>query len=135
MKTLKEIKEEIKRRNDSDEYFFGFGQALLVTYLPFDEAEEFLVPEAKKEEWNPKPLTKDSVEKEIKEYLPFAWEKCKDQRGLSAERSVEKLGVWAWLLERNDLVEFAEDEENYSMYGEPILRKFFAEFNVNENDD
>jgi hypothetical protein len=95
----------------------------LRVYLP----EEFAAGYAS--EALPSPTTEEMLEK-IRKYLPFAFDKAANHRGLSAERSVHHLANWAWLAGRDDLCAFALDEVNYPYYGIPILKKFAAELGV-----
>lgn len=67
------------------------------------------------------PLTEKSVNKKIREYLPFAWKKANGERGISSERSIWKFKQWLWLLEDSEILAFASDNENYPFYGKPIL--------------
>jgi len=44
------------------------------------------------------PLTREAIIAKIVDYMPFAWEKANDERGLSAIRSIEHMKAWTWLL-------------------------------------
>ena len=61
----------------------------------------------------------ESVRAEMIEYLDFAWDKANDQRGLSAERSINHFEAWLWLLNNGSL----EQMENiaYRHYGKEKL--------------
>lgn len=119
MRTYDEI---VQKCHDSDSCF-GFDLQVLVPYLPFEYAKEFLKDNTVEEEWNKKviPLTEEHIKAEMADYMEFAWEKVKDHRGISASRSIEKMVEWCWLLGDNDSVDFASDDKNYAMYGAPIL--------------
>ena len=84
--------EEIEGRD-----FFGFEQGDLIMRLPFEKAKTFLDVRATKEEWKVLPRDGDSLRKVIFAYMPFAWSKANDKRGLSAARSISHFCAWTWL--------------------------------------
>lgn len=92
MRTQEQIKERIEAVKDQD--FFGAEHGDLIDFLDFDHAKAFLKEGVTSEEWKPKPLTEESIKHEAKEYLPFAWEKANNCRGLSANRSVDHLRAY-----------------------------------------
>jgi hypothetical protein len=51
--------------------------------------------------------------------MPFAWEKANDCRGLSANRSIEHMTAWLWML-GDDLAD--KMDGLYEYYGKPCLR-------------
>ena len=57
------------------------------------------------------------------DYMNFAWGKAQNKRGLSAARSIEKLAMWLWLLNREDLAAIIKHESLYEPYGAPALIK------------
>ena len=126
MKNITEIKNKIKEGFSND--FFGFGVSDLIDTLPFEDAkeylkEEFVAKENASEEWESTRLKSDEdVKEKMLDYLPFAWGKAEDERGLSADRSIQHFTAWAWLIDD----EFSNEIENmyntnYAPYGEPIL--------------
>lgn len=117
--------EEISARYDALKgQFMWFGGEVLLGYLDYDHAKPFLKPETTAEKWTPCERTRsdDDVLERMRDYMAFAWEKVEDHRGISAGRSVEKMTEWLWLLGDDDLVRFAEDEDNYPQYGAPVLK-------------
>jgi hypothetical protein len=118
MRTEKEIVERIRNSKS----LFGFDQGVLLSYLPFQTAKEFLKPEVTDAQWSGYPLPPEKAREELVEYLDFAIGKCADHRGLSAVRSVEKLAAWLWLLQDDELLAFANDDSNYPQYGAPIVK-------------
>ena len=121
MRTREEIRDRLKYLKQTD--FFGMTLEDLQIYLPEEFAEG--AQDSAKE-----PPSLNEVIKLIVEYLPFAFEKAINHRGLSTSRSIQHLVNWAWLACRNDLREFAEADEHYKMYGVPILKLFAQEFGV-----
>jgi len=126
MKEQKEIVDKIKTSND----FFGFQQEVLVPFLDYENAKEFLKPEVKKVAWKKSQvkLNKETVLEQMKDYMEFAWEKCSGHRGLSASRSLEKMRAWLWLLSDTEMIEFSDDEDNYPNYGAPVLAKISKKY-------
>ena len=117
MRTAKEILQRIEEVKNRD--FFGFELSDLLARLSFDEAKPLLNPGATKDDW-PEPLPRDreSILKEMFDYMPFAWGKAKNCRGISASRSMSHYNAWAWLA-GDDL----GDLLNYQYYGKDNLVK------------
>jgi hypothetical protein len=109
------IREEMKK-------FLGFGAEVLLPYLDYAHAKEFIKPEITEEKWNENPIdtSEEQARKDMADYMKFAWDKVADHRGISANRSVDKMEAWAWLLGRDDVVA-AMDEAPYENYGAPKL--------------
>ena len=127
MRKKKEVLERFKKGLEEDKIgiWYEFNGKLLVPYLPF----EYLRNDFFKEEVSDKEIrdfmediNKDSIMKEMKEYLSFAWEKCNNERGISANRSIEHFIEWIWLIDEvfsNKI--YKEYNENYHSYGANIL--------------
>lgn len=114
--------EEIVARCKSIERddFFGFQRAELIAFLPFGAAREFLRPDVTAEQWKDHVPTVEKVTAVMLDYMPFAWKKANDRRGISASRSVEHMKAWLWLLDEEAL---AEDLGRiYEFYGKPCLQ-------------
>lgn len=69
--------------------------------------------------------TEFTVKAETYRYLTFAIDKAKEHRGISATRSVEKLMVWMWMMEKVNHPD--EHTEPYVQYGVPILKWIASE--------
>lgn len=95
--------------------FFGFQTNDLVYFLDFEHAKPFLMEGTTAEQWSP---ALDPIEK-IKEYMPFAWGKANNNRGLSALRSIEHMKAWVWLDDQPTLSELLEPD--YQYYGKNHL--------------
>lgn len=113
-RTDDEIISRIEQLKETD--FFGFQTTDLIVRLPFDKAKPYLKPEVQESEWTPAPRDRASVIAEMLQYMPFAWEKANDCRGLSAGRSMAHYSAWTWLC-GDDL----GDLERYSFYGKDNL--------------
>lgn len=120
MRTQDEIVKKIHDLKDDD--FFGYKRSDLIDFLDFEHAKEFLKPEAVELEWNEhrsEPVDEVIIE-QIKKYMPFAWDKANNCRGLSASRSIEHMEAWLWLL--NDArLQDDFDAMEYEHYGKEKL--------------
>lgn len=113
-----EILSEIDRLKDDD--FFGFKRCDLISYLNYEQAKQFLKPEITQEKWTAEPRDRESILKQMEDYMPFAWEKANDERGISAGRSLAHFTAWIWMIgDENHFV----DLEIYRYYGKDNLRK------------
>ncbi len=119
MRSQNQIVDRIK---GGTEDFFGFAMSVMIEFVERDrrKREDWIKPEEDDIIPFHEP-TKENVLMQMKEYLPFAYDKAYMERGLSADRSVTKFTTWLWLLEDDDLYQFACNDENYPMYGRPIL--------------
>lgn len=115
MRTQQEILAKMEEVKSID--IFGVIQSDLIDYLDFNNAKQFLQEGVKEHEWNEN-YPKSDPAAEIREYLPFAWKKANDCRGLSAARSLMHLHAWLWLMGKDDLVTKLDD---YQYYGKPQL--------------
>lgn len=109
---------EIVARIESvkDEDFLGFEISDLILRLPFDAAKPYLIPDAKPGDWHPSPRDRESLIVEMLEYMPFAWDKANNERGISASRSMSHYTSWIWLA-GDDL----GDLSDYEYYGKDNL--------------
>lgn len=116
MKTDSQILARISEIADRD--FFGFESGDLIAVLPFTVAKSYLRDGVTESEWTPEPRDRDSVVARMLEYMPFAWDKANNCRGLSAGRSMSHYMAWTWLA-GDDL----GDLLNYEFYGKDNLVK------------
>lgn len=123
MRTPQEIIVKIRELKSKD--FFGFRVQDLALHLEKDDVLQFCKPDADLSNWKALPTDEESVKGEILEYMPFAWEKANNNRGLSAARSIDHMGAWLWLL---GLDKAAEQIREYNMYGKPQLRAICEAF-------
>ena len=114
MRTDEEIIARIEKIRDRD--FLGFEREDLIIRLPFDKAKQFLEPEAKEDEWEERPRDRNALLKQMEKYMPFAWEKANNGRGISACRSMSHYSSWTWLA-GDDL----GDLTDYQNYGKDNL--------------
>ncbi len=126
MRTDVEILTKLETVKDRD--MFGTIAGDLVSCLGREAVKPFLNPEVRPEDWNPEARDHDSVVARIEDYMPFAWGKANDERGLSAMRSLEHMYAWLWLL-GGEHAQWAEDNLNeYDDYGKPHLASICTRF-------
>jgi len=127
MRTQEEIVARYKDEASND--FLGTQRAELIGRLDFAHAREFLKPEATEDKW-PVPLSREDeeVRKAAVDYLPFAWEKANDCRGLSAGRSLDHYRAWFWLLGDEEMMR--ELAGSHTLYGKPMLVKISEKLGV-----
>lgn len=120
MRTPEEIVARCKVEGDRFSIAGQFVVEALVPFLTFEQARPLLKPDATENGWPTEPLTREAVLSEMRAYMEFAWGKVQDHRGLSASRSVEKIGAWIWLLGDEEILnEFKATD--YAQYGAPKL--------------
>ena len=96
--TQEQIQARAREVSTSGRDFFGVETKRLVSALDFEHAKEFLKPSVSEGDWTPEIASYGDVVSEIRSYLPFAWEKARGQRGLSAGRSLSHFAGLVWLL-------------------------------------
>ena len=106
--------------------FMDFRPEVLINFLSFESAKPHLKEDYIKEveagtkQWE-QHTTVEKAAEEFLDYMKFAWDKAEDERGISASRSVQKLGMWLWIMNRDDLRRIIEDDDLYNPYGAPAL--------------
>ena len=104
-----------------------FAGEVLVSYLDWDKSKEFYKEEFVKDVKNGVKQKPEKIEdiyetvQDMLDYLIFGYMKAMDERGISASRTINKLGHWLWLLGRDDLEELVNDDNLYNPYGMPAL--------------
>lgn len=132
MRTTDEILKRIAELDATD--IFGFTRSDLILSLPFEAAKPFLKADAAEEDWDYQSPDEENIVSVIKTYMPFAWEKANNCRGLSAARSLDHMKAWLWLLGED---EAAGSLGDYTHYGKPELRAICEHYGVDwkELDD
>ena len=72
----------------------------------------------------PKEWTEENIIKQLKEDLDFGWEKCCDQRGISASLMADVVQTWCNVLE-NGLYDLA-----YGYYGDNVFKTVAKKYDV-----
>lgn len=115
IRTDEEILARVEEVKDRD--WMGFERNDLIIYLPFDKARPFLVEGTTEDEWETLDRSRESVLKTMLDYMPFAWDKANNKRGLSAGRSMSHYAAWIWMA-GDDVGDLTE----YEYYGKDNLR-------------
>lgn len=118
MRTDDEILARIEARKEED--FFGFELPDLLIRLPFEKARPHVSDEITEAGWTTLPRDRESVLKEMHEYMSFAWDKANNCRGLSAGRSMCHYMAWVWLVGDEEVF---GDLTDYQYYGKDNLVK------------
>lgn len=132
MRSIAEITDRAEALRGSPELdCLGVKTFNIVPYLPFSYAKKFLKENVTADDWKPDPLTRVAVVGNIKSYMPFAWEKANNCRGISAQRSLMHMDSWLWLLGGEDS-DFGEalSVGQYSFYGKPQLVAICDRFQI-----
>lgn len=101
--------------------WLGFAREVLVSVLDYDHAKPYLNDTTTPESWAGQQIT--DVDAKTRWYYDFALGKIRDHRGISADRSVNKLREYAWLLGADDAI-VAMDTASYQNYGAPKVKAF-----------
>lgn len=117
MRTNDEI---VKKTIENRKVLFDFSSEVFVPFLPFEQAKPFLKKDSLEDQWEPKDFTREQVINDMRDYMEFAWGKVENHRGLSADRSVNKMTAWVWLLGDDDFLKELE-KAGYINYGAPKL--------------
>ena len=118
-RTQKEILARIKEIENDD--FFGATREDLVEFLAYDNAKKFLNDKATPQKWAKlqKPATRQVIIDSIANYMPFAWDKANACRGLSANRSIDHMRAYLWMLDDGSLEKM--EDITYEHYGKELL--------------
>ena len=118
MRTDDEILARIEARKKED--FLGFELPDLLIRLPFEKARPHVSDEITEAGWTTLPRDRESVLKEMHEYMSFAWDMANNCRGISAGRSMCHYMAWVWLVGDEEVF---GDLTDYQYYGKDNLVK------------
>lgn len=122
MRNLKAVMDFIRERD-----MLGLTYGDCIEYMSFEEATPYLNDEYIKkveegeETWDYKEYIPDRIIEDIKDYLPFAWDKANNCRGISAWRSILHFQNWFYMLGDKDIDKLVDTIGDYSYYGKPQL--------------
>ena len=113
MRTQEEIVKRIEEIRIDD--MFGFQISELIAHLDYENAKPYLKDGITEDQWEKENRSPKDI---MIDYMPFAWEKANDKRGISAGRSIAHYISWLWL----DGDEVLHKEiDDYEYYGKPQL--------------
>ncbi len=124
MRTTEQIIERLKAASKGD--IFGFESSILLVRLDFTDAKPFLKEDATGLGWEKLSRERQDVLAEMLGYMPFAWDKANNRRGISAWRSLAHYKSWLWLLD--DDQDYDEWVDPYEFYGKPNLIRICEAF-------
>ena len=105
--------------------FFGAEAEVSYSFLPYDEVRDSFNDEYRKKvesgETEYHQITDiEEAAQDFLDYMVFAWMKARDERGLSAIRSIIKLGAWLKIMSQPGLAAVlklaAESHDDYGKY-------------------
>lgn len=116
--------EIMEKMRDAQAKMLDFSSEVYINYLTKNNAVKFL-----SEEYIEKCLSGEETcitdinetTQDLLDYMVFGWMKALDQRGISAGRTIHKIGAWLWLLGRIDLYDLIHNDDLYNPYGTPAL--------------
>lgn len=133
MRTQNEIVQQMKKY-EQEQLFLDFRSEVLLEFLDYDHARPFLKDGVTAEEWE-KARAGASVMAAMTDYMSFAWGKANDERGLSANRSVQKMQAYLWLLGDEELATEIARPGNYGWYGKTALAMVCEKYNLPNEDN
>jgi len=118
-RTQDQIVARIHERKGDD--MLGFEVDEYVPYLDYEHAKAFIKPDVTKEQWEAD--TKDVMDPRDRafDYMPFAWDKANNCRGISSNRSISHFIAWLWLDGDDEL--WPTLWKDYRYYGKPQLEQ------------
>lgn len=122
--------EEIVAKLEASRSFFGFDKDVYISALDYQHAKPYLRAEVTAEEWEEVLEEDGPLEERFASYMQFAIGKALGHRGISANRSVEKLNAFSWLLGEDEWI-----EDPYPNYGVPILKAIAERHDLPWPDD
>lgn len=127
--TPEQIVARLEYRKQDDP--FAFEVVDYLSWLDYAHAKPYLKDTVTESKWEQdrQPLTRENVLQRMEEYMPFAWDKARNKRGLSASRSVQHYIAWTWLIGDQDFSEQI-DKMPFNPYGEPALRAICERYNI-----
>lgn len=117
MRTQEEILQRFNNRKNDD--MLGFEVNVYLSYLDYDHVKPFLKEGTTEVGWTPNPTDKESIKKQMIDYLEFAWGKANNCRGISANRSIMHYQAWFWMIGEDEIADHLMDD--YKYYGKPQL--------------
>lgn len=123
MRTTQEIIARIEARRSHD--ILGFEWPCYLDGLTFEEAKPYLKDDATDVGWELK--TEAEIRQEAIDYMPFAWDKANNCRGISANRSIAHYEAWLWMLGEEWGDQLMDD---YEFYGKPQLVRICEYFGL-----
>jgi hypothetical protein len=117
------VNKVLERKREAPYGFFDFAVADLIAYLDIERAGPLLLGTDTKSKsrkaWWEESREHRTPQEAMRVYMPFAWEKANNCRGLSALRTMQHYWAWLWLDGAPD--ELVNSTLDYEFYGKPTL--------------
>jgi hypothetical protein len=97
--------------------FLNFQGGDLLVRMKYETAKPYLKEGVTEADFAAAQTHPDPLD-EARDYLPFAWDKANNCRGISANRSVDHFRAWLWLAGYDIDDDF---DRRYEFYGKPVL--------------
>lgn len=81
----------------TDRDFFGYEVFDLAMCLEFEKIRQFIPASVLPNDWEVVSREPAAVISMMRDYMPFAWDKANNCRGLSAWYSMSHYSAWTWL--------------------------------------
>ncbi|MBI3936011.1 MAG: hypothetical protein HY323_03470 [Betaproteobacteria bacterium] len=118
MPTQDQIVARIKKKQQE---LLNFEPEVLIYYLDFDHVRELLqVTTLTREKWQEEVGYRTPLAEARTYMAEYGWPKTLGHRGISAERTIQKMAAWAFLADDQEALRITE-ETDYAQYGAPIL--------------
>ena len=122
MRTQEELFQRYLARKDHD--MFGFETGEYLRGMERNRLERLremghIKEDADLSEWEPDLNNGDALAKCMHEYMPFAWDKANNCRGISAWRSLAHYIAWLWMAGEEGF----DNLDDYEFYGKPQLER------------
>lgn len=127
-RTDQEIVARIEEISGTD--MFGSKTVVLLPYLEFEAAKPYLADTVTEREWGEIRSGVRTPAEEGAAYVEFAVGKMENERGLSANRSVDKFAEWAWLDGEDELARQIDDPDNYGWYGDWAVKLYVDHYGL-----
>ncbi|WP_375560213.1 hypothetical protein ACE193_21275 [Bernardetia sp. OM2101] len=121
--------EEIRERFDKAKDFLDVQKKDLLEFMEFETAKDLLNKEyVKQVEAGEEIWEVENAKEKIMDYLPFAYEKAENERGISAARSMLHFKTWIWIDNAEFYDEILPMLKDYTNYGIPTLNRIAEKY-------
>ena len=132
MRTVEEIVQKVAELNA--DVGTGYEVSFLLPYLPFKEADRYCLTQMFDRDWQQVECNDSYILGHMAGYMPFALEKARMGRQLSADRSMSHYYVWLWLLNDGFLEELGDIRSYQSDHGYAVLQKICKRFEFSDEE-
>lgn len=129
MRTEQEMVDFIVKSNQEIP-IFNFQPEVVIQYLSYEKAKQFLKEDCTEEKFKSlgaPAYTRENVFQAMANYMHYGWLKAQNHRGISANRTIQKMEAYVFLL--GDDPSFMRDLP-YQNYGAPILKAICEKYNL-----